>query len=312
MSSRKRKSIGLLTVVGAVVGMLVAAQAASAIIVRPNSATPTNVSMVLAYTVCNNGTGTPAGEVHNPNNLPGYSCTPPSVVTPRLTAGGLFGDAANFRGFIKLVVAPGNVLFPSGPLGCGPASPPATNCTGNYVQDVRCTVAYAQDLLPPPYGGGTGNPANRPVCNAAGSGNVRTNGNPSQQPDYTGSLNVVAVIRITDEKNSGPGGTCTALNPAGCTDDATVQDLNFAVAADCSVTPSTAIGANCLPRHASAQALCGCVANGKRSNIEVGVGGSIYNGGIFATDGGTDGAVADLVPDTDTPLPYSRQGVFIP
>jgi len=313
MSSRNRKSIGLLTIVAAV-GMLVAAQTASAVIIRPNSATPLNASMVLAYTQCT--TGTPPGEIHNPNNLPGAACTPPAVVTPRLTAGGKNGTAANFKGFVKLVVTPGNVQFPNSVIGGGTGTNPpceATGfgtpvCTGNWVQDVRCTAAYTAGALPPPYNVG-GPPA---VCAAAGSANLRTNGNPSSEPDYSGALNVIAKIRITDEANSGPTGTCSAATPAGCTDDATVTDLDFAVAADCHVSTNTAIGGTCQPRHNSAQALCGCVANGKRSNIEVGVGGTAYNGGIFATDGGADGQVPDLVPDTDTPLPYSRQGVFIP
>ena len=205
MSSRSRKSIGLLTVVAAAIGMLVAAQTASAIIVRPVSATPSNASVVRAYTACNNGTGTPAGETHNPLNLPGYACTPPSIVTPRLTAGGLNGDPINFKGFVKLVENPSattDVQFPS-VAGCDSTlqqTPPVAGaCAGNWIQDVRCTAGYDNDLLPPPYSAtGTGSTP-PPVCNAANSGNLRTNGNPSIQPDYSGSLNVIAVIRITDQ-----------------------------------------------------------------------------------------------------------------
>jgi hypothetical protein len=280
---------------------------------------------VLAYTQCPVG-GNPAGERHNPANLPGDACTPPSIVTPRLTAGGLNGTTANFKGFAKLVVSlgPTNVQFPS-TAGCNPpgfGGGPA--CTGNWVQDVRCTAAYTDNLLPPPYSAGGGTPGVHvnPVCTGPNSGNRKGSGAASTEPDYTGSLNIIAVIRITDQANSGPGGvnpgvTCGGANTAACTDDATVQDLNFAVAADCAATPGPAvpggnIGSTCLPRWASAGALCSCVATGKFSNLEVGVGGAAYNGGIFATDGGLDGVVPDLVADTDVPLPYARQGIFLP
>jgi len=287
-----RKPARLLPVIGAVaaLGMLVAAQSASANIVRPAGATPIGASAVIAYQPCL--TATPAGNAHNPANLPGAACSPPVQYTPRLTAGDpvVNGSAANFRGNIKLVVttAPTNVQFPSG----APAN--------NYVQDVRCTPGYAA-------GAGAG------VCSAPGSGNLLLAGGASPNPDYSGALNASSYIRITDQANSG-----TACPPT-CTSDATVQDLAFAVAADCATTPSTSIGATCLPRHASANALCGCVASGKRSNIEIGVGNSaagaassLPTGAIFATDGGNDGVVPDLVADTDGAAPFTRTGLFLP
>jgi hypothetical protein len=285
---RKR---ALLPVLGAAaVVMLVMASSASANIVRPAGATPIGASVVIAYRPC--VTATPAGEAHNPANLPGAACTPPAQYTPRLTAGDpvVNGSAANFRGNIKLVVvtSPDDVNFPSGAPG------------GNYVQDVRCTPGYAS--------------ANPAVCNGANVLLPSAGGGPSPNPDYSGSLNTVAYIRITDQQNSGTN--CPAIS---CPDDATVQDLAFAVAADCANTGSTSIGSTCLPRWASAGALCGCVATGKRSNIEVGVGNSsagaassLPTGAIFAMDGGNDGVVPDLVADTDSPAPYTRTGLFLP
>jgi len=265
--------------------MLFAAQTASANIVRPAGATPIAASQVLAYAPCN--TASPAGSTHNPANLPGDACIPPAQFTPRLTAGdpAVNGSAANFRGNVRLNVtlAPSDVAFPSG----APA--------GNYTNDVRCTPGYAG--------------ANPVVCGAPGSANLKPDATASPNPDYSGDLNVVAYIRITDQANSGPTG-------GPYTSDATIKDLAFAVAADCSVTAATNIGGTCLPRHASANALCGCVASGKRSNIEVGVGTPSATlpaaGGIFSMDGGNDGVVADLVPDTDSPAPFTRQGVFLP
>jgi hypothetical protein len=295
MSQSFRKH-ALLPVFGAVLAMgLIAAQSASANIVRPAGATPVQTSMVIAYNPC--AAASPAGQVHNQNNLPGFSCTPPSQMTPRLTAGDpvVNGSAANFRGQVKLVVATGNVLFPS------PA--PAGSNTNNFHSDVRCTGGYAGSA-----------PAG--ICDAVGSGNVLLLGGASPNPDYTGDLNVVSAIRITDQANNGNSGAgfCDGTPTQTCPDDGTVQVLNFAVAADCSTTASTAIGGFCTPRFASANALCGCVATGKRSNIEVGVGsapGGVLSG-IFSTDGGTDGVTPNGVPDTDSPAPFSRQGVFIP
>jgi len=286
MYSSLRKRV-LLPVLGvAALGMLFAAQTASANIVRPAGATPIGASVVLAYAPC----VPPGNATHNPANLPGAACTPPVQYTPRLTAGDpvVNGSAANFRGNVKLVVttAPTNVQFPSG----APAN--------NYVNDVRCTPGYAG--------------ANPAVCAAPGSGNVLIAGGASPNPDYSGDLNVVAYIRITDQANSGPVG-------GPYTQDATVEDLAFAVAADCTITAATNIGSTCLPRHASANALCGCVASGKRSNIEVGVGNSAAGsassrptGAIFGMDGGNDGVVADLIADGDSPAPFTRQGLFLP
>jgi hypothetical protein len=286
---RKRALLPIIGVIAAV-GMLVAASSASANIVRPAGATPIGASVVIAYVPCT--AAHPSGQTlqHNPANLPGAACGPPVAYTPRLTAGDpvVNGSGANFRGNVKLAVTvgPTNVQFPSG----APSN--------NYVQDVRCTPGYAG--------------ANPVVCGAAGSANVLLAGGASPNPDYTGALNVVAYIRITDQANSGPAG-------GPYTQDATVQDLAFAVAADCANTASTAIGSTCLPRHASAQALCGCVASGKRSNIEVGVGNSaagaassLPTGAIFGMDGGNDGVVPDLIADTDSPAPYTRQGLFLP
>jgi hypothetical protein len=284
-SLRKRALLPLMGAI-AVVGMLVSASSASANIVRPAGATPIGASVVIAYAPC-----TAPNAQHNPANLPGGACTPPAQFTPRLTAGdpAVNGSGANFRGNIKLAVtlAPSNVQFPSG----------APN--NNYTQDVRCTPGYAST-------------AGAAVCSAPGSGNVLLAGGASPNPDYSGALNTVSYIRITDQANSGPAG-------GPYTSDATVQDLAFAVAADCTVTASTTIGSTCLPRHASANALCGCVATGKRSNIEVGVGNSaagaassLPTGAIFGMDGGNDGVVPDLVADTDSPAPFSRTGLFLP
>ena len=153
----------------------------------------------------------------------------------------------------------------------------------------------------------------RRVCSAAGSGNVLIAGGASPNPDYSGALNIVSYIRITDQANSG-----TACPPT-CTSDATVQDLAFAVAADCSVTRQH-VDRRYLPAALrQRQRAVWLRGIGKRSNIEVGVGNSAAGaassrptGAIFAMDGGNDGVVPDLLADTDSPAPFARQGLFLP
>lgn len=295
MSLMSKKPFRLLTLVGlAAVGMLVAAQSVSATIIRPNSATPMGISMVIAYNACTVVGGSPPTNTHNPANLPGDACTPPVKSTSRLTAGDPTqnGAPANFKGNVKLVVkttAPDDVLFPCGgvfpsPSTClpdGAGKVTLANANRNYFQDVRCESSYAS-------GPGAG------VC---------TNANANALPDYKGALNVISNIRITDEANSGPAATCNGTDTSGCTNDATIANLNFAVPADCIDTAATNIGGFCTPRYASAGAICGCVATGHRSNIELGQ--------VFAMDGGDDGVVAPLAPDPGAQT-YARMGLFLP
>ena len=99
MSFLIRKPLGLLTVAGlTAVGVLVASQAASAFIYRAKAAGPLNVSMVPAYDPCTAPNGTPAGNTHNPTNLPGPACNPPTKTSTRLTVGSLAQNTVpNFR-----------------------------------------------------------------------------------------------------------------------------------------------------------------------------------------------------------------------
>ena len=155
------------------------------------------------------------------------------------------------------------------------------------------------------------------MCTDPSSGNNLTSppNTPGAPPDYSGDLNVIVPFRFTDERNSGPTGTCSGVNPSGCTLDATLQDMNMALAFDCAVTPNPGIGAFCTSRWASMGALCGCVPTGKRWSGEIGAtpsGGGPLTGGIYVMDGGTDGVIADLVPDTDGPALFARQGIFVP
>jgi hypothetical protein len=263
---------------------LIAAGSASANIVRPAGATPIGASLVIAYQPC-----TPPGNAtHNPANLPGAACTPPVQYTPRLTAGDpiVNGSQANFRGNVKMyaTTGPDNVQFPSG----------APN--DNYVRDVRCTPGYAA-------GPGAA------VCGvSAGSQNVLITGGASPNPDYEGDLRFMWYARFTEQANSGPVG-------GPYTQDATVEDIPMPVAADCAATTAQNIGSTCLPRFISWNGVCGCTPQGKRANVEIGVGNPdapSSAGGIFVMDGGDDGSVSQLAPDADSPAPFAREGLFLP
>jgi len=271
--SKIRKPSGLLTIVGLVaIGMLIAAQAASANIIRPNGATPVSDSLVIAYDACT--VATPPGNHHNPANLPGAACTPPTASTNRLTAGGVQvnGTTDNFKGNVLLKVTgpPNDVNF-----GTGPPS-------GSYLQDVRCTASYESGI-------GAG------VCNDPGSTNAFAPPGTVSLNDYTGQLNALAYIKITDQKNNSTG--------TSYTEDGTVALIPFGVVVRCSVTGNT-IGASCVPILGSAGAVCGCVSNGKRGNIELSQ--------IVVYDGGDDGlAPPPLQVDADGKA-YAVQGVFLP
>jgi hypothetical protein len=275
-----RKPIGL-SLFGAVIafGMLVLAPIASAL-VRPSGATPIGASLVIAYDECTVAGGSPPGQEHNTANLPGDACAPETPTSTLLTAGEPpAAGAANFKGNVKIVVcttaaacsAGGStfstdVLFPGG----APA--------GNYLVDVRCTAGGAGFTTPASQCG---------TANAVGN------------PDYGSGagaalLKATSIIRITDINTGPTGGPYTT--------EGTTEDLPFDVPVVCVPTASTAIGGSCVPAVAAANAACGgCVAAGKRSNIETGQ--------IRVQDGGPDGNPF-LVPADNKD--YARQGVFIP
>lgn len=207
-------------------------------------------------------TASPPTETHNPANLAGFSCAPPVKSSNFVTSG-----EPTINGAVANFKGAINlkVLNPA-----DVSFNPGTS--GSYLQDIRCGSSY---------------PGGHPACvnaNAAGT-----------PADYTGLLSGDSFLRITDNNNSSTGGPTY-------TDSGTVQQLLFTVPISCSSTASTAIGSTCVPAAATANALCGCVASGKRSNIEVGQ--------VFITDGNAD---ANPFATTDGPnADTARQGIFIP
>ena len=104
--------------------------------------------------------------------------------------------------------------------------------------------------------------------------------------DYTGELQSIATVRITDKRN-GTG-----------TDAGTVQDLPFAVTVPCSATAGAA-GANCAVVTSFDAVLPGAIAEGRRSVWEF--------DRVLVNDGGADGMVATAPNDL-----FATQGIFVP
>jgi len=264
MNMRKRASLPVIAAL-VVLGSLVVAQSAMGAFVRPAGATPFYAPMDVAYDECT--AATPPGNHHNPVNLAGDACSPPTKSSSWLTSGEptINSAAANFKGAINLkVVSPANVSFVRNTI---------TPTAGSYLQDQRC---------------GPGSLANSAPAICANANDAGT------PPDYRGLLSGNSFLRITDNNNSTTGG--------GYTNTGTVEQLLFTVPISCGTTADTTIGSMCIPAAATANAVCGCVASGKRSNIELGQ--------IFITDGNSDANPFGVTdgPNTDV----ARQGIFIP
>jgi len=280
-SVRKRVALPL---VGAAVliGMLAMVPVSGAFI-RPKAATPFQTPLVVAYDQCVGGAMT-----HNPANLAGSSC--PEVKSSTIITHGdptLNSQVVNFQGNVKLVVSgcPGacDVLFPSA-TAAGTGLVTAATSGQNYMQDVRC---------------GPGNGA----C-AAGTAAGWTGAGTGD--DYVGILLASSSIRITDNNNGPAGGPYVTSG--------TVNQITFSVPTKCTSTAATGVGSFCTPLAfdasvggpaggvTGANSICGCVASGKRSNIE--------NGQIEVFDGGPNGNPFNTTDGPNTTM--ARQGVFIP
>jgi hypothetical protein len=182
---------------------------------RPKGATPLRVSLVPRLEPC-----TTPNRMHGPP-LEFPSCTPPQLVSDRITVGipEISAGAAQFSGFVRLVVVPGN-----------PGPPEDSNVL------IEATLV---DLRCQPAGAPCGN------VNAAGG------------PDYTGELEGRLEIRLTDRvpNTGGPpqesttttdfpfpftvgcastasaneGGTCSVSTSANSVIPGSVQDAKRAI-----------------------------------------------------------------------------------
>jgi hypothetical protein len=107
--------------------------------------------------------------------------------------------------------------------------------------------------------------------------------------DYTGELQAVLRLRITDR-----------LSGAGGNEPATTVDGPFRIRIPCNATPSDpGIGGHCAVNTTANAVLPGAVTSGARSIWQVGQ--------VEVYDGGTDGIAA-----TDGNTVFLRQGVYVP
>jgi len=110
----------------------------------------------------------------------------------------------------------------------------------------------------------------------------------SDLSDYTGQVQLVSTIRITDRKNGTSG-----------SQPGTVQDVPFPVTMGCVATGSTTVGGTCSVNTTLDAVTPGAVPEGKRSVWELGQ--------VIVNDGGPDGVVS-----TNPNTVFERQGVFVP
>ena len=146
----------------------------------------------------------------------------------------------------------------------GPPGDDANVMVTMEITDVRCTAAAT-------------------TCGSANAGGG---------PDYTGELEAVATVRITDHFNN--------VSPGGGTNPATVTDFPARIKVTCASTADPSVGASCVIS-TEQQLFFPASLDDKRMVIEFGQ--------ISIRDGGPDGLVAT---DPQDNAEFMRQGVFIP
>jgi hypothetical protein len=185
------------------------------------------------------------------------SCNPPVQTSNNVTVGTFDANGANsnMKGFVRIAVK------------VGVPGPPEDSDVKlvSSLTDVRCKAGTV----------------------ACGSANA------ADGADYTGELQLNALIRVTDHWN--------AVAPGGGPDAATQQDIPFPVTATCAPTASTGVGGTCGFNTTANTVVPGVpVKDGKRGNVEIQQ--------IQVTDGGPDGTMGTPTGNT---LAFV-QGIFIP
>jgi hypothetical protein len=110
----------------------------------------------------------------------------------------------------------------------------------------------------------------------------------SDLSDYTGELELAAVLRITDK-----------LNGTAPVDGGTTADLPFPVTVPCVASANTAVGSTCAVNTTADAVLPGVVAEGKRTIWQLAA--------VRVNDGGPDGLAA-----TPGNTLFATQGLFVP
>jgi hypothetical protein len=113
----------------------------------------------------------------------------------------------------------------------------------------------------------------------------------SDEADYTGQLQAVTDVRLTDRDNGESAG--------GGDDPATVSDFPFAATVPCAATADPATGATCELNTTFDAIAPGSVKERDRAIWQLGA--------VHVFDGGADG-LASTSPNTL----FARQGIFVP
>jgi hypothetical protein len=216
---------------------------------RPRGATPITVSLVPSFYPCNAPNRTHAPPLSFP------SCAPPVRASSWLTVGtpDSTGPAAHMIGRMRFDTIAG-----------APGPPEDSDIfTALSVTDLRCTS--------------TSMPTS--VCNGFNS---------SDGPDYSGELQGLATVRITDHY-SGPS----------LTETATVVAIPFPVTAQCANSADTGVGGTCSIATTFNTIVPGAIKDTQRSSWEFGQ--------VQVLDGGQDGKIS-----TGDNTLFATQGVFVP
>jgi hypothetical protein len=147
--------------------------------------------------------------------------------------------------------------------------------------------------------GAPGTPDDSGIIITAGVSDVRCksgttacgNANDTGGPDYTGGLQGVGRVRLTDHYN--------AMVPGGGTDAATVVDIAFPINLECASTADPSTGGICNANASSCLGCMGGIEDGRRTTAELSE--------IQVFDGGADGLV-----QTDGNTLFAVEGVFVP
>jgi hypothetical protein len=110
----------------------------------------------------------------------------------------------------------------------------------------------------------------------------------SDAADYTGELQAVLPLRITDKYNGYGGGSATAA------------DLEFPFTVPCTATAEDPPGASCAVSTTADSVVPGAVPEGKRSIWQLGQ--------VEVFDGGADGLASTTADNTL----FAVQGIFVP
>ena len=154
-------------------------------------------------------------------------------------------------------------------------SPDANQRTANSIGSAKLRVVT----------GNAGAPDEADVVFTASITDVRLK---SDLSDYTGELELAAVLRITDK-----------LNGVAPVDSGTTADLPFPVTVPCAATANTAIGSTCAVNTTADAVLPGVVQEIKRTIWQLAA--------VRVNDGGLDGLAA--TPDNTL---FATQGIFVP